>query len=408
MRTIEKLPMPEYGSAWLGDEELALLHQVIERKQPNRYYGAGPYLADQFEQQLAEKFGVKCALATTSGTAAEETALAALGVGPGDEVIIPAWSWISCFTSVVRLGARPVLAEMDESLCLDPSEIDRLVTEKTRAVLVIHFQGAAANMDAIFEAAKRHNLAVLEDCAQSAGATYNGRPVGSLGDIAIYSFQVNKVLTSGEGGALVTSSDKLYERAVRAHDLGLYRPYHESVAAPTQEPFTGGQCRVNEVTAALMLGQFGKLDKIVSHCRKLSSHIRGVLSQRRDIRLRPLADAEGEIGIETYFWTPDADSYQAIQTGLEKRGVYAQPRTGTYSQYRRPYCLNRSTHSGIAAPFAEYSQWPAAGYRPEDFPRTEGLVRNLISLPVGCNYSEDDAKWIAEQIDATLDEVGVC
>lgn len=399
--------MPEYGSAWLGAEELALLQQVIERKQPNRYYGAGPYLADQFEAQLAQKMGVKYALAITSGTAAEETALAALGVGPGDEVIIPAWSWISCWTTVVRLGARPVLAEMDESFCLDPAEIDRLVTDKTKAVIVIHFQGAAANMDAILEAAKRHNLAVLEDCAQSIGASYHGMPVGTMGDIAIYSFQVNKVLTAGEGGALVTNSEKLYERAVRAHDLGLYRPYHESVLAPTQESFAGGQCRVNEVTAALMLGQFGKLDRIVAHCRTLTSHIRGVLSQCKSIRLRPLADAQGEIGIETYFWTPDNESYEAVHSSLENRGVYAQPRTGTYAQYRRPYCLNRSTHSPAFSPFAEYSSWPAVGYRPEDFPRTESLVQNLISLPVGCNYTEDDAKWIAEQIHKTLDEVGL-
>src|SRR5690606_34332245 len=146
--------------------------------------------------------------------------------GPGDEVILTAWSWIACYTAIVRVGARPVLAEIDASLKLDPAELARLATPRTKAELIVPCQGVAVDMDRIVLEAHRRGIFVLEDCAQSLGTRYRGRQIGTWGDIATFSFQYNKVATSGEGGMVTTRDQRLYERAVRLSDLGNYRPYH--------------------------------------------------------------------------------------------------------------------------------------------------------------------------------------
>src|SRR3954454_25398111 len=206
------------GSALIGKEEEELVLQVLRNQEPFRYYGHDPSkppgMAAQLETEFAQMYGFKYALAVTSGTAALEVALAALGVGPGDEVIVPAWSWISCFTAVVRVGALPVLAEIDDTFCLAPGEITRLRTDKTKVALVVHYQGVSADMEKIAAEAHSNGIKILEDCAEAVGAMYKGQSVGLVGDIAIFSFQYHKFMTSGEGGMVATADPALYERAV--------------------------------------------------------------------------------------------------------------------------------------------------------------------------------------------------
>jgi len=233
------------GVHLVGDEEKALVLQVLESKQLFRYNYRLPVekqgpMAAALEREARETIGVKYALAVTSGTAALEVALGAMGVGPGDEVIIPVWSWISCFTAVVRLGALPVLAEIDDTFCLAPGEITRLKTDRTKAVMIVHYQGVAADMDPLLVEAEEAGVMVLEDCAQSPGALHHGKRVGSMGTMGIYSFQINKTVSSGEGGMVLTNDARLYERAVRMHDLGLFRPFHQQFLAPVEPHFVGG------------------------------------------------------------------------------------------------------------------------------------------------------------------------
>lgn len=392
-------PLLGYGAAWIGEEEKALLCQVVDTRAPFRYYGAAketaPPMAAALERELAAVAGTRFALAVTSGTAALETALGALGVGPGDEVILPAWSWVSCFTAVVRSGAKPVLAEINDTFCLDPAEIDRLATPRTKAVLVVHYQGAVAEMDETMQAARRRGIAVLEDCAECFGASYRGRPAGSIGDIGIFSFQYNKILSSGEGGAVVTSDPSLYERAVRMHDLGMFRKYHESWTPPACGPFCGGQYRMNEFTAAVALAQLRKLPAIAGHCRALSKKIREAVAGLPGVRMRRVPDPEGEVPIETYFWPSRAGDAAKLRQFLDDRGIHCQQITGTYCQYRRGYCLNRSTAHGPIPQFAGAGEWPAEGYRAVDFPRTENLTRDFVAIPVGCYFTPEDAEHVA-------------
>lgn len=402
-------PPPGLGSAAIGAEEEALVLDALRRGELFRYYGNDstrppPFVAT-LEAEAAALFGTRHALAVTSGTAALEVVLAAAGVGPGSEVIVPAWSWISCFTAVVRCGARPVLAEIDASLCLDPTEIARLTTPRTRAILVVHYQGAAADLDPILAAAHTRGLLVLEDCAESPGATYRGRRLGAIGDAGIYSFQHNKPMTAGEGGLIVTSNPFIYERAVRLHDLGQYRDHHARVL-PSREPaFAGGQYRMSELTAAVALAQLRKLDRIRDHCRALKALIAPRLARLPRIQLRPLADPEGDYGFEIYFYARDPEGAAAFRQKLTERGVCCQQRTGTYPQYRREYVINgRAAHRALS-PFRRLFPWPARGYRAEDFPRTETLTARFVALPLGWRYTSDDADHIAASVEAVHDEL---
>ena len=402
-------PVPGLGAAAIGPAEEALVLDVLRRQELFRYYGNDPQrppqMAATLEKEAAALLGLPYVLAVSSGTAALEIVLGAAGIGPGDEVIVPAWSWISCFTSVVRSGARPVLAEVDASLCLDPAEIARLTTPRTKAVLVVHFQGAAAAMEPIVLAAHGRGLFVIEDCAEAPGATYRGRRVGTWGDAAIFSFQHNKPMTAGEGGLIATRDLRLYERAVRLHDLGQYRAPHAAITPAREPAFAGGQYRMSELTAAVALAQLRKLDVLRDHCRALKARITARLARLPGITLRPLADDAGDFGFELYFYARTPEIAAAFRARLDALNVWCQQRTGTYPQYRREYVQTGLAANPALSPFREISPWPAPGYRAEDFPRTEDLTARFVALPLGWKFTADDADYIAASVEAVHGEI---
>lgn len=396
------VPKPALGWALIGREEEELVQEVLRSRALFRYYGpdpkAPPRMVATLEREFAAMVGTRFALGVTSGTAALEVALGALGVGPGDEVIVPAWSWVSCFTSVVRVGARPVLAEVDETLCLAPGEITRLRTTKTKAVLVVHFQGVAADLEPLLAEARAAGIALLEDCAESPGASYRGRRVGAWGDIAIFSFQQQKTITSGEGGVVVTNDPRLHERAVRMHDLGQWRDLHAQQLAAAEPAFCGSQFRMSELTGAVALAQLRKLEGIRAHCRRLSLRLRERIAGLPGLTLRRVPDPAGESGFETYFWVRSAEMRDAFRARLVAAGIPCDQMTGTYAQYRRPYVTSGLAHAPGASPFPLGAEWPTAAYRAESFPRTEDLIHRFVVIPVGVTHTEEDMDYIAEVI----------
>ncbi|MCC7517799.1 MAG: DegT/DnrJ/EryC1/StrS family aminotransferase [Verrucomicrobiae bacterium] len=405
-----KRPRPPLGlgRVLIGKEEEELVLDVIRRKEPFRYYGCGatmPPMASTLEKEFREMMGAKHALAVTSGTAALEVALGALGIGPGDEVIVPAWSWDSCWTSVVRVGARPVLAEIDRTICLDPSEIARLKTPRTRAVMVIHYQGVAADMDPICAEARKAGLKVIEDCAESPGAIYRGKRVGSIGDIGTYSFQHSKSMTSGEGGMVVTNDPRFYERAVRMHDLGLFRPYHEGLLKPSEPRFSGSQFRMSELTAALALAQLRKLDGLRARCRAAQDRIMAKIRGLAGLEFRRIPDPSGDSAIEIYFWLKSPDMATRMVKALAEWNVPAVKTTGTNFHFLLDHCKTGRAHAPGASPFADFKEWPAAGYRPGDFPRSEDLMGRYVGVQVGVLYSEEDADYLGDAIRFVHDEL---
>ncbi len=184
---------PNWGPQYYDDKEQAQLNEVLAGHNPFRF--SNPLDRSKvaaFENEYAARMRTRYALAVTSGTAALHTAMAALEVGPGDEVILPAWTWYSCYNTIIQAGALPVFAEIDESFNLDPAGIEALITPQTKVIMAVHLQGNPADLDPILQIARRHGLKVLEDASQSVGATYKGRPLGSMGDIGIYSLQQSK------------------------------------------------------------------------------------------------------------------------------------------------------------------------------------------------------------------------
>ena len=390
------------GECLVGDEEKALVLAVLEQKQLFRYYGfkAGsvPAMAATLEKEFAAAVGTRFALGVTSGTAALEVALGALGIGPGDDVIIPVWSWISCFTAVVRLGARPVLAEADETLNLDPAEIPRLCTPRTKAVLVVHYQGVPADMDAIMAAARVAKLRVIEDCAESAGATYRGQAVGSIGDVGTFSFQTRKIIAAGEGGMIVTNDGRLYERAVRMSDVGQYRAFHEKQQPASGEAFSGSNFRMNELTAAVALAQFRRLPRMIARLRGLRERLMEQIGGLPGVTFRRIPDPAGDLGFETYVYLPRAELVTKLRESLAAAGVNCSQHTGTYCHYARAYCQSGAAHALGASPFAGLVPWPAPGYRERDFPRTNALIARMMAVPIGVLYTSEDIDFIAAAI----------
>lgn len=398
-------PRPKLGlgAAWIGSEEEELVLDVLRRKALNRYQGGT--MAATLEQEFREMMGTRFALAVTSGTAALETAFAALGIGPGDEVITTAWGWVACFTSIVRVGALPVLAEIDDTFCLAPGEITRLANARTKAVAIVHFQGVAADMEPLMAEAAAAGIKVVEDCAQSPGVLYHSRRIGSLGDIGAFSFQNSKTMTSGEGGMVLMNDPLLYERAVRMHDLGMVRDYYRQFITPQEPSFSGSQFRMSELTAAVALAQLRKLDRLRRHCRSLRARVMAKISDRPGLEFRRIPDPQGDTGFEIYLRLPTSGIADEFRRQLDALNVNCRQTTGTYCHYARDYCRHALAHAPSASPFAHFAQWPAPGYRAEDFPQTEALVNRFVALPLGVLCTEEDADYIGDCVRWVHDEV---
>src|SRR5439155_516056 len=261
------------GGMEVGDEELAALERVIRSKNLFRYYGVGdgPQEVAAFEREFATHMGVRHALCVNAGSSALICGLIGAGVGPGDEVIVPAYTWNATPNTVLACGALPVLAEVDESLTLDPTDVERRLTPQTKAILAVHMRGAPADMRALTALAERHGLVLVEDVCQAAGASFEGRRLGTFGDAGAFSLQFNKIITTGEGGVVITDRDDVYDLAIDVHDCA------GSVRRGEGLPrFPGWNFRASELTGAVARVQLRRLDGLLERMRgghrRLSAH----------------------------------------------------------------------------------------------------------------------------------------
>ncbi|MEM0351245.1 MAG: DegT/DnrJ/EryC1/StrS family aminotransferase [Archaeoglobaceae archaeon] len=290
---------PDYPGAVMFDEmELSEVRDVIENKSPFRFYGPKmKWKTRLFEERFAQYIGTKYCLAVSSGTAALVVALKALGVGPGDEVLVPAITFIATAGAVLECGAKPIFVEVDESLTMDVSDAANKVTEKTRTILPVHFAGVACNMEGILEISKKYSITIVEDCAQACGASYKGKKVGSLGLLGTFSFQINKIITTGDGGAVTSNDHRLYLRAVRAHDHGCLRDENGALGIETSdEGFFSSQYRMNELSAAVGLAQLSKIEKIIHNMRQNKRKLVQNLQDLKNFKLAKVHDEDGDSG----------------------------------------------------------------------------------------------------------------
>lgn len=299
------LPVMHPGATFFDDAEINSVLEVLKAQSPYRFYGPNFLnITGKFEDEFRSYIGTSHALAVTSGTAALHTALVGLGVGPGDEVIIPTYGWVACPSAVVASGATPVLANIDESLTLDPSDVERKITNRTKAIMAVHIRGVPCDLDPLGTIASHYQIHLLEDVAQCGGGSYHGKKLGSIGEIGSFSFQLNKMISAGEGGAIVTNNQTIYERALMFHDTGTpYRGLEEKELRFSIRPFPGLNYRATEISSAILRVQLTKIDGIINKIRENKSKIKKGISDIGGLEFRKLPDPEGEVGVGLVFFT---------------------------------------------------------------------------------------------------------
>jgi 8-amino-3,8-dideoxy-alpha-D-manno-octulosonate transaminase len=390
-----------FGTQAYDDKERHEVEEVLDKRQPFRWYGPGPQPPQKvatFEKELAARMQTRFALAVTSGSAALATALAALEVGPGDEVILPTWTWYSCYNAIVLAGALPVFAEIDESFNLDPADLEEKITPQSKVIMAVHLQGNPCDMARILAVARKHRLGVLEDCAQSMGASYQRRPVGSLGDIGIYSMQIYKTITAGEGGAVVTSDPVLFERATRYHDLGLLRPPHEQWAGKARlDSFAGAQYRMNEFTGGVLLAQLRKLDRIVATVRAGARRVYEGIRDLPGLRLRQRPDPDGEVGSVVFVGFPSKARRDRFLAAMQAENVPAQAPSGSVLLPTVPYIEHKATVHP-AWPSFQSERGKAIRYGAGCCPCTAEVLGRFAGVGLDPQFSERDTADIVAAI----------
>ncbi len=386
-----------YGPQFYDDVEKRELLDVLESRQPFRWCGENSKVL-QFEKNYAAHLGVKHALGVTSGTTALYTAMAALEIGPGDEVIVPAWSWYSDYDVVVLSGALPIFAEIDESLAIDPRDIEKRITPRTKAIIACHLQGGVADMDTIVEIARKHKIRVLEDLSQCVGGRYKGKSVGTRGDLAINSFQLSKTITAGEGGALFTNDDELFDRAIRFHDLSVLRPpYSEQLKGVAVSPFASCNFRMNEFTGAVLKAQVQKLETICSRLRANARKVREGIADLPGLKLRKTPDQEGDLGATVFLEFGNRKHRDLFLRALQAEGFAATGPGGSAILPTDPRIENKATvHPDW--PSFNTPQGKAVRYGAESCPRTIDVIGRLGGVIMDPNYSEEDLNDIVKAI----------
>jgi dTDP-4-amino-4,6-dideoxygalactose transaminase len=376
-----RLPGP--GQELIGDEEIAEVTAVLRSGFVSRYgpnddpaFGAR---VRHFEEAVAELTGVGYALAVNAGSSALWLALAALGIGPGDEVIVPGFTFVASISAIVYARALPVLAEIDASFNLDPADVEARITPRTKAIMAVHMLGNPARLAELRAVADRHGIALIEDCAQAFGATYRGGGVGRIGEIGIFSFNEYKTITCGDGGLLVTDDEALYRRCFAMHDQG-HSPLRLGVEVG-QRPFLGLNFRMTEVEGAVLMAQLSKLDRIRTHLRANKAIVESVLSGVAGLTFRELPDPEGDLATHFVVIFPTAAIARAVADELP---AITLAHSGWHVYNHMEHLLERRTITGKGCPFdCDCHGTSGARYAAGMLPRTDALLDRSISFGIG-------------------------
>lgn len=376
--------MPGPGIELIGSEEIAEVLEVLNSRYLSRYgpsddptFGAKVH---HVEQEMAKLAGVRYGLGLSGGgSAALWLAMLGLGVGSGDEVIVPGFTYVASISSIVYTGATPVLAEVDDTFDLDPADVEAKITPRTAAILVVHMLGAPARLTELKAIADKHGIPLIEDCAQAAGASYHGRGVGGVGAVGTFSFNEFKTITCGDGGLLVTDDEDLYERCFAMHDQG-HAPYRlESRYAP--RPFLGMNLRMTELSGAVLLAQLRKLDEITSRLRANKAIVKSILKEVPDIGFRTLTDPDGDLATHLVVMLPTAEIAQNVAREVGSR-VLAESGWHVYSQM--DHLLERRTVTGKGCPFdCDCTNHPREEYWVGMLPQSDAILGRSISIGIG-------------------------
>ncbi len=392
------------GTELFGAEEKKEIMDVLETGVLFRYnhdqQRNGHWKARTFEAELAKYHGVKYAHLTTSGTTADNLALAAVGIGVGDEVIIAPFTFIAPVEAILHAGAIPVFAEIDETLCLYPESIEAVITPKTKAVVLVHMCGCMAQIDKIVEVCKKHNLILVEDTAQALGASFNGKMLGTFGKVAIYSFDFFKIVTAGEGGAIITNDQDVYETATQHADHGHTHVGNNRGMEP--HDIIGTNYRIGELHAAIGLAQFRKLPYMLECQRKNKAVLERVLSGFPKVTFRKAPDKKGDSATFLDFFLPDEATTRKVLKSFDKHGVgYAYWFDNNY-HYFKNWNHVKNLKTAAKLPIALFN--PPQDYKTIKFPQSDNIISRLISIQIRVTWTEKELMDLSTKIENALKE----
>ena len=392
------------GSYVFGAEEKKELMDVIEAGALFRYGTPGvdgfQGKVATFECEIAEQLGHKHVVATSSGTGSLLCCLAALGIGMGDEVIVPGYTFIASISTIAMMNAVPVLAEIDDSLTIDPTKIEALITPRTKAIMPVHMLGNPCKMDEIMAIAKKHNLYVIEDCCQAVGASYKGKCCGTIGDMGAYSLNVFKTITTGDGGFVGTSDSDLYERAFGFHDQG-HKPSRTGVEVGNRS-IIGVNMRMNELSGAVAVVQGRKLPGILKTLRQKKALLKAQLQGLPGVGFRTVND-EGECAT---LLTLLFETKELAAAFCAKAGTSVIARSGWHVYNNMEQILDKKTWTN-AHPFHNDERT----YAKNMLPVTDDILERAVNISIGVvdkglgagtginiNSTEDEINQVAKNI----------
>jgi 8-amino-3,8-dideoxy-alpha-D-manno-octulosonate transaminase len=386
------------GFEFFGEEERKEVNDVLETGILMRYgfdaQRKGIWKAKELEQAISNKLGVKYTQLTSSGTSALTTAMAALGIGAGDEIIMPSFTFVASFESVFSVGAIPVLVDIDDTLTLDPKAVEAAITPKTKAIMPVHMCGAMADLDALKAICEKHKLILLEDAAQSFGSTYKGKALGTIGDAGIFSFDFVKTVTCAEGGGVVTNNEEVYTKADAYTDHG-----HDHLGVDRGadlHPYMGYNYRISELHAAVGLAQVRKLDKFLAIQRNTKKILKNALATIPEISFRRLPDEAGDSATFLCFFLPDEDVTRKASANLKAAGIvnfYYFDNNWHYIRNWEHFKQSRSMSR-----FATELEEAMKVYATKEFPASDALIKRCIATPINLSWSEAEIKERAEKM----------
>jgi len=392
------------GFELFGPEERKEVNDVLETGIYMRYGFDGPrkgiWKSKELEAAICQTFGVKYAQLTSSGTSALSTALAILGIGAGDEVIMPAFTFVASFEAVLSVGAVPVLVDVDETLTLAPASVRRAITPRTKCVMPVHMCGSMADLDALQAICKEHQLLLLEDACQSIGAQYKGKALGSIGHAGTFSFDFVKTITCAEGGAVLTNSEDLYIKADGYTDHG---HDHKGVDRGADlHPFIGYNYRISELHAAVGLAQIRKLDKFLAIQKKNHQQLKAILSTVPEITFRQIPDPAGDSCTFLSWFLPTEAITRSLVAELKEQGVLP----GNFYWFDNNWHYYRKwthLHQGASLNrLSEAQQAALTKLSPEAFPVSDRIMGRCISTAISLAWTEEQIKEKGEKIVAAV------
>lgn len=386
------------GYELFGAEERKEVNDVLETGILMRYgfdaQRKGIWKAKELEQAISQKLNVQYTQLASSGTAALSTAMAALGIGAGDEVIMPTFTFVASFESVFSSGATPVLVDVDDTLTLDPKAVEAAITPATKAIMPVHMCGAMADLDALKAICDKHNLLLLEDACQSFGATYKGKALGTIGHAGTFSFDFVKTITCAEGGAIVTNDKDIYTKCDGFTDHG-----HDHLGVDRGadlHPFIGYNYRISELHAAVGLAQLRKLDQFLTIQRSTKKIFKDALATVPGVTFRRLPDEAGDSATFLSFFLPEANQAEKAAAAMKAAGLAAFYWYGNNWHYIRQWDHFKQATSLYK--FAPGLQQAMEIYKNKQFPASDAIMSRTISTPINIGWSDAEIKERAEKL----------